>query len=60
MSQSGKAHVLDDLVQKYPVDDMQFELPHLQPIPAEFDVIPLVIAQVVEGRGEQELEASTQ
>ena len=60
MSQSGKAHVLVDLVQKYPVDDMQFELPHLQSIPAVFDVIPFVIAQFVGGRGEHVLEDLTQ
>ena len=60
MSQSGKAHVLVDLVQKYPVENTQFELPHLQSIPAVFDVIPLVIAQVVEGRGEHKLEDLTQ
>ena len=35
---------------------MQFELPHLQSVPAVFDVIPFVLVQVVGGRGEQELE----
>jgi len=60
MSQSGKAHVLVDLVQKYPVENTQFELPHLQSIPAVFDVIPLVLAHVVEGRGEHEFEDLTQ
>ena len=39
---------------------MQFELPHLQSPSAIFDVIPFVIAQVVGGRSEQELEDSTQ
>ena len=39
---------------------MQFELPHLQSVPTVFEVIPLVIGQVVGGRGEHELEDSTQ
>ena len=39
---------------------MQFELPQLQSIPAVFDVIPVVTAQVVGGRGEHKLEDSTQ
>ena len=39
---------------------MQFELPHLQSVPSVFDVIPFVIAQVVGGRGEHELEDLSQ
>ena len=48
--------VLLDASQNNPDDDIQFELPHLQSVPAVFGVIPFVIAQVVGGRGEQELE----
>ena len=39
---------------------MQFKLPHLQSVPAVFDVFPFVTAHVVGGRGEQESEDSTQ
>ena len=52
--------VLFDASQNNPDDAIQFELPHLQSVPAVFGVIPVVIAQVVEGRSEQELEDSTQ
>ena len=52
--------VLMDLSQKFPDDEMQFELPHLQSVPTVFDVIPFVIAHVVGGRSEQELEDLTQ
>ena len=48
--------VLFDASQKNPDDDIQFELPHLQSVPAVFDVIPFVTAQIVGGRDEQELE----
>ena len=39
---------------------MQFELPHLQSVPTVFDVIPFVLAQIVGGRVEQELEDLSQ
>ena len=52
--------VLTDASQKYPDDDIQLASPHLQSIPAVFDVIPVVIAQVVGGRIEQEWEEATQ
>ena len=39
---------------------MQSELPHLQSVPTVFEVIPFVTAQVVEERGEQELEDLSQ
>ena len=53
-------HVLLDASQNNPDDAIQFELPHSQSIPTVFDVIPVVLAQVVEGRNEQELEEATQ
>ena len=46
--------------QNKPVSEEQSEPPHLQSIPAVFGVIPFVIAQVVGGRGEHELEDLTQ
>ena len=39
---------------------MQFELPHLQSVPSVFGVIPFILAQVVGGRNEHELEDLTQ
>ena len=39
---------------------MQFELPHLQSVPAVFGVMPFVTAHVVGGRDEHELEDLTQ
>ena len=52
--------VLLDASQNNSNDEIQFELPHLQSIPAVFDVIPFVKTHVVGGRDEQELEDPTQ
>ena len=51
---------LTDESQKKTDDKIQFTSPHLQLIPTVFGVIPSVIAQVVGGRSEHELEASMQ
>ena len=53
-------HVLPDASQNNPDDEIQLATPHLQSIPTVFDVIPVVTAHVVGGRGEQELEEATQ
>ena len=48
------------LVQKWPELVVQSELPHLQSVPSVFVIVPFVLAHVVGGRGEQELEDLTQ